>query len=337
MYCNSTPIPAAAAVGVFSFGVHGQVVPAWNRHSLLAFTSSTLLKTHRDHILRTAIHSGEQPDRKAKSNSGRRTGLRLLGLYGGSPTSQGCRDGDVRNRVAEIQSAIDLPRRVTLNRWAILETKEGWYVVSKRSEQCELISDAILRIDFAVPHRRLGTVYYQGRVLYKGEEVPFLERKDRVEKDTLNWMQNLLCQREVGAIMFNPDWTRRIVTIAGRFQETKLLEGVDTVGWNNERLCFVLPGYSIHLGGDVKPNEGAIFPEDVPGRQLEEPITLRGGAGFYGIPSSKGCRKIPPSRQPPHFLSGVYSTEGFGWRALPVGARFPSEDHLNKRRFRVTI
>ena len=61
----STPIPAAAGVGVLSFGVRGQVVSASNRHPLLASTSTTLLKMRRDHILRTAIHSGEQPVREA--------------------------------------------------------------------------------------------------------------------------------------------------------------------------------------------------------------------------------------------------------------------------------
>ena len=77
----STPIPAAAGVGVLSFGVRGQVVSASNRHPLLASTSTTLLKMRRDHILRTAIHSGEQPVREAISKMGRRSDRHLLSWW----------------------------------------------------------------------------------------------------------------------------------------------------------------------------------------------------------------------------------------------------------------
>ena len=65
----------------------------------------------------------------------------------------------------------------------------GWY--SRRTEggKERLITDAILRIEEIVSG---DDTYYCGKVIYRGEEYPFVERQRVVEKHTSRWIRDLL-------------------------------------------------------------------------------------------------------------------------------------------------
>ena len=83
-----------------------------------------------------------------------------------------------------------------------------------------------------------------------------------------------MLDRGKGQLIFNPRWSSSIIQIAKFFSSAEVIEGIESVGWNHSLLAFVLPDFSIHLGGDVRPTVGAIFPDLPPATKLAEPCVV---------------------------------------------------------------
>lgn len=157
-------------------------------------------------------------------------------------------------------------RTLAINRQLLVERDGGWYC-RERHGQSELICDAILRIDRVIHRARRQETVFQGRVLYREHEVPFHVEKDDIEKRPFAWMQELLMQKGLGVMQYNPTWRQHVINAATQLSPPVFVRGVDHVGWDAERQSLVLPEYELPYGGEPRPHTGG-FAADVPGRSL---------------------------------------------------------------------
>jgi hypothetical protein len=163
-------------------------------------------------------------------------------------------------------------RTILLNDTAIREDN-GWYI----DKTSELISSAVLRIEEVVYHPRLDQIYYTGRVLIAGRNVPFCERSTTVESNTFRWMRHLLLRANAGYMEYAPKWEPLAVTIATRFHPPTSCQGLDSVGWNEDRTCFVFPDYLIDKKGEVVEDPAIkVNRRRTPGLMLRRPEELTG-------------------------------------------------------------
>ncbi len=195
----------------------------------------------------------------------------------GEPTNkllEKCRPS-LRSRVAGILKQELVQSSVSINRTTVIEQTDGWFSISTAARRSpELICDACLRIERVIHRPTRKESYYQGYVLYKNEPVQFCERREVVEKHTLRWMQDLLLCREKGLLRYDPQWMNRIVTVATQLHPPEFVTGVDAVGWDDRRMGFTLPQFSVSRLGKVEHNPAGFFAEDAPGSQLAPPTPL---------------------------------------------------------------
>lgn len=179
----------------------------------------------------------------------------------------------LKNRIAVLLKQELVQNSIALGNTTILEQGDGWYAVDSRRNTSTLISDACLRIERVVHRPGRKETYYQGHVLYKGETVPFCDRREAVEKGGLRWVQEFLIGKEKGLLQYDPKWSSRAVSLATQFQPPEFLSGADAVGWDDRRMAFTLPRFTL-LRNHVEPNPEGFFGEDAPGLQLKPPEIL---------------------------------------------------------------
>jgi hypothetical protein len=125
-----------------------------------------------------------------------------------------------------LTDSMDIPvrRQLPYRRGQIIERENGWWFVSRKNDW-ELISEAIVRIDEIVNdgtrlYKGEETVRYRGRVLFRGEELPFDYSIKSLRHVTRIVTQ--LCQKAgLGRPKFAParDWD--VLAIAVLFQEPR--------------------------------------------------------------------------------------------------------------------
>lgn len=176
-------------------------------------------------------------------------------------------------------------RTVKVGAKAIVETEAGWFI----SQRDEAISDAILRIDDVIYQADNfdGDIYYSGRIIHKGFEIPFTAPAKRVEQDTGAWvMRQGLVHNKLFKI--HRSWSQHMVHIAKQFHEPTLVKAHTKFGWNSDDSMFVLPNFSISYGGEVtRPPTfvidnvapGALFDADAPPAAIDKLL--------YNTPSNK--------------------------------------------------
>ena len=98
----------------------------------------------------------------------------------------------------------------------------------------------------------------------------------RIDENPLEFMRACLLEENIGMPTYNPSWKNRIIRVAEMFHRPTCDKAVDTVGWDGETERFMLPNYSIAMGGTVESIDWPLFADRVPGRELEQPETLSG-------------------------------------------------------------
>jgi hypothetical protein len=184
-------------------------------------------------------------------------------------------DHTVRKRIQDLLQKSDATSVIIVDKSPIEERSEGWFRRGEAGE--ELISDGVLRIDRAVYHPRADKTYYQGRILYQGEEIPYSAPADEVEQKAFNWMKRLLVKEQKGLLRFNASWNNRLVTLATQFQKPKFSTGVDLVGWDSQKSAFILPTFRIEFGGQVLDHKDIIPDSHLPGAALPKPRPIEPG------------------------------------------------------------
>jgi hypothetical protein len=171
-------------------------------------------------------------------------------------------------------------RTVLVNGVAVSED-QGWYNEQTREEICS----AILRIEQVIHHDRIDQTYYAGRILFKGHEVSFCAPADEVETDTFKWMRARLLKAGAGYMEYAPKWEVHAAAIATKFHQPEVLKGFNSIGWDEERACFVFPTYLLSSKGEVVDDPGIKVPKRrTPALMLEKPSEIVAGE----LPSGEG-------------------------------------------------
>ncbi len=153
----------------------------------------------------------------------------------------------------------------------IIEQAGKWYVSRGPNKPLELISDAILRIDYAIRNRRLNQVTLAARAIYGHHVVRFKVPAERLVKQGMVLLRKVLSSRGTGVPVTNPKWSKRLVDIARLFHQPTMLWAVESVGWDDYERRFVLPKFAIGIDGISKAVVEAMFSPAAPARQLEPP------------------------------------------------------------------
>lgn len=162
-------------------------------------------------------------------------------------------------------------KTVRVNKDYIREENDKW-VLDKTNN---LICDAVLRIDRVVYHPKREQTYYDGRVLYKGREMPFYELSKIVENNTFLWMRYLILRNTNAFLEYDAHYEPTAVDIATRFHKPEVVRGYNSIGWDKERNCFVFPDFLIMNNGRIFHDRGIkVNKRILPALMLKEPEDL---------------------------------------------------------------
>jgi len=158
---------------------------------------------------------------------------------------------ELRQRLDLILKSDKIQRFICVRDHFVVERPDGWYCHRRRDwgHNLELVCDAKLGLSQIVVYKQ---IIYVGTIHFHGEEIPFTAPKHEIERHPLAWMRDFLLQQNKGPMLFDPKWDRDIISIAALFHDPKIVKGVDTVGWDHERVAFLLPGRIIGLDGTRK-------------------------------------------------------------------------------------
>ena len=172
---------------------------------------------------------------------------------------------ELRQRLDSILKSRQIQSFVRFDNHVVVEQSDGWYCYRHGdwARQQELISNAKLRLSQVVTYKRTRQICYVGTIIFNGEEIPFTAPQKDIEKDPLGWLQQFLLPKNKGFLRYNPAWKKRFLRVATLFKEPKVVQGLDVVGWDQEKMAFLLPGRSIGLDGNRKqplPEDISLFP-----------------------------------------------------------------------------
>lgn len=165
-------------------------------------------------------------------------------------------------------------RTVTIGNRTIEERGDCWYwsqgskttYMQHASES--LLSDAVLRIDRVIHISRSKKTYYQGRVKYRGEVIPFCEDRKKIDKKPFAWAQELLLAKGKGLLRYSSWWEKVGIDLTLLFKNPVFTQGCDIVGWNEDSGSFELPYYIIGESG-VKRREYETIAQDTPATNIQ--------------------------------------------------------------------
>jgi hypothetical protein len=181
-----------------------------------------------------------------------------------------CLDEKMRERCRDWLRPKSRPRTVIVRQKRVLEQEDGWILqhqVRRAEFVAELLCDAKLRIEEVIHYKKLDQTYYRGHLEYRGELIPFCDLRSEVEASPLSWMRGLLLAKGKGLVRGLTLWDKYLVNIALQFHEPKILYGTDTVGWDKQKLQFVLPRYIVGLKS-TRRNEAAVMSDALPAVNL---------------------------------------------------------------------
>lgn len=177
-----------------------------------------------------------------------------------------------QNRVRRFLATHVVGRTTRFGRLQVVEKETGWFHVTGRDES--LIADAVLRIDRAVYYRQSDCIHYEGRILYRGQEVPFTVPQETLEDQGFHWMRGEIIRTGLGVIRYHPDWRRHAVPLALQFHRPEIVNGLDAIGWNVQDQCVQLPRYSLGKEGRVLAPSSQQTYADLPGWTIPLPAPV---------------------------------------------------------------
>jgi len=223
----------------------------------------------------------------------------------------------------------------------VKETPDGWFV----ERTGRMLCDAILRIDKILRCRTSGDSYYQGRILYKDQAIPFMELATRMDKQPLKIMEAIIAT-ECGVSMRCTNYYKDlIIDVAKQFHIPEIVVSSGSFGWDPERACFSLPRFTLGMGGNVQAISSPFTDTRSPGLHLEPPTgaltplyglcdTTDANRVFWATAASIGANVIAPAVN--HPVSGIGLV---GQGALSVGLQTSlawgcPELHLKSRAYK---
>ena len=121
-------------------------------------------------------------------------------------------------RLQELLSSPLPPRGVQVGSRTIVERPDGWYQLCKGGREVQLLN-AVLRLDTVVPAEE--GLHYTGRILFRGEEVPFQVQAQVLERHPGRWLREFLLRQGKGVLHLAPG-VSGLIEIALKFHEPAL-------------------------------------------------------------------------------------------------------------------
>lgn len=177
-----------------------------------------------------------------------------------------CSEG-TKELLAESERSTIVPKQVCINNHNVVETMSGWF----SSKNNSLISDAILRIEKAIYEEDSDNVWYQGYIIYKGKQIPFLEPAAVIDAAPATWLRKTVLKTGAGLVNFNKAWTHNIMQIALHFNPPEAVQAVSVFGWDVNKTAFVLPRMIVHVGGHAEEQASLTLSETLPATQFSCP------------------------------------------------------------------
>jgi hypothetical protein len=167
---------------------------------------------------------------------------------------------NTRERIKAFTKFRTAGRTVRIGSRIIEEREDCWYWSHEKKHRYmdhaseSLVSDAVLRVDRVIYIPRSEKAYYQGRVKYQGDVMPFCEDRKKVDKKPFAWMQNFLLAQGKGMLRYSTWWEKFGVELTLLFKNPVFVQGCDIVGWDDSSGTFQLPHYVVTEAG-VKKKE----------------------------------------------------------------------------------
>jgi len=168
---------------------------------------------------------------------------------------------------------VQLLGTVRVNSKDIVETESGWYTAGKR-EEC--ITNAIIRMEkiLCMADDPDADIYVTGRILYGSESYDFHDTIDRIEHDPGSWLRKQMLAKAQKLVVVKRGWNNALLDIARQFHEPEVVSEDGRFGWKPQQSCFMLPRFSVHVGGQVKEQRAQVVDDWAPGRHLSPPAGL---------------------------------------------------------------
>ena len=162
-------------------------------------------------------------------------------------------DPDVSKRLAILVNVVK-HREVMIDGNTVIEDSRGWTLVGGT-----VVSDVILTIDHVITRQASRTtgatkLWYQGRFIYKGQEVHFTADQADFEKHPFKYAAGKIIEAGLGVPVFKERWRTRALELALLFHKPNVSTIAAVYGWDNNQQRFVLPACIIHRGGAVSDN-----------------------------------------------------------------------------------
>ena len=164
-------------------------------------------------------------------------------------------DQALRDRLDSVLSPELARGYVRCNKCTVVEKPDGWFAFPSRDwarNHLELVCNAKLRVSKIVVHEKIDQSVYVGTIFFNGAELPFVVPRKTIEKNPFKWMRDFLLPYRLGQFRYESNWSRRLLSVADLFHPAELVQGLDTVGWDQSQMAFRLPGYTIGLDGVKK-------------------------------------------------------------------------------------
>lgn len=214
---------------------------------------------------------------------------------------------------------------VSMNGIEIYEKDDAWWTTYKNKQ--ELVADAVLQITEIVHHSQSKKFYYRGYIKRKGKKYPFCELKDTVDRNTFKWMESYLLEAGGGQLRSNPHRSRVAVAIALQFREPTYTKAIDVIGWQASSSQFVLPRYTLSMGGAVSAHDIQIFSHTSPARMLLIPEDLSGLDTNYLLGDKRVADLLWATLIP---LLGNIVAEACNEQTVGIGLRGPGAEAMGE-------
>lgn len=166
-------------------------------------------------------------------------------------------------------------KRTEINGKLVTEQNDRWWVFNRITGTRELISDAVIRIDYITMYENARGTMFSGVVIYNGEEIPFSEPAgNTIEKKTEAWLKDFLASKKGrGYPDIHPAWGHYLFAIALRLSRPRQVRGTSRVGWDG-RQSYVLPRIRITDGKIFKDSPFSPKSEGPLGKLVEEGLDI---------------------------------------------------------------
>ena len=158
---------------------------------------------------------------------------------------------ELRDRLNRITAAHKIGNTVRVEEGVVL-AQDGCLYIRRDSEQqhqLRLICNVQVRLEHIVTHYGAADAIYSGTIRFDGEDIPFAAPRNAFETRPMRWLEQHLQTLNKSVLHYESRWDRRILYIISQFHSPTLVPGIRTVGWDDERLHFAIPGYRIGLNG----------------------------------------------------------------------------------------